>query len=813
VGFASVEARADEPAANKELTGEQIWAAQCARCHGKMGEGTEEHYPDPLVGDMHVSELAALIDKTMPEGAPEKLNADESRRVAAYLYDAFYSPVAQARNRPARIELSRLTVRQYQNAVTDLIGSFRRPSQWVFDTSAAADGSGGARSERGLKGEYFKGRQPRGGERVIDRVDPQVKFDFGEEAPHENLEAHQFSISWEGSVFAPDTGDYEFIVRTEHAARLWVNDLRDPLIDAWVKSGNDTEYRQSIRLLGGRPYAIRLEFSKAKQGVDDSDKNKNKPPPKVKASIELAWKLPHLPAETIPARFLAPQTTSELFVLTAPFPPDDRSMGYERGTAISKAWDQATTDAAIETAGYVAERLDELIGLRQRERGQSGRRRRDQSQDQPQVSTADREAKLREFCRRFAERAFRRPLSPEQQALIDRQFEAAESPEAAVKRVVLLALKSPWFLYREIGAAQAAAAGETHQPDPYDVAARLSFGLWDSLPDDELLAAAAEGRLATKEQIAAQAERMLADLRTRSKVRQFFLQWLKIDQIPDMAKSPERYPEFNESVAADLRASLDLFLDQVVWSEKSDFRELLLADWLPLNGRLASLYGGQLDPESAFEKVTPTGPGRAGLLSHPYLLAAFAYTETTSPIHRGVFISRSLLGRALKPPPIAVSPLSPDLHKDLTTRERVALQTNSAACMSCHGMINPLGFTLEHYDAIGRYRSEEQGKPIDAKGEYVTRGGDKVQFGGVRDLAKFLSNSDETHSAFVQQLFHNLVKQPIRAYSPHRLSELKAEFKKNEFNIQKLVATIVATSAAQQVSPAGRDLEPRLKID
>jgi hypothetical protein len=115
--------------------------------------------------------------------------------------------------------------------------------------------------------------------------------------------------------------------------------------------------------------------------------------------------------------------------------------------------------------------------------------------------------------------------------------------------------------------------------------------------------------------------------------------------------------------------------------------------------------------------------------------------------------------------------------------------------MSCHAMINPLGFTLESYDAIGRFRSEEQGKPIDSQGEYLTRAGDKVRFAGVRDLAKFLAESDETHSALVQQLFHYLVKQPIRAYGPERLGELKAEFKQDEFNLQKLIVTIVASSA------------------
>src|SRR5262249_18635058 len=158
----------------------------------------------------------------------------------------------------------------------------------------------------------------------------------------------------EGSVVAPDTGNYDFIIRTEHATRLWINNLNQPLIDAYVKSGNDTEYRGSIFLLAGRAYSVKLEFSKAKQGVDDSKKEKEKPP--KPASIALLWRRPQLVDEVIPARALIPQRAPESFIVETPFPPDDRSIGYERGTTISKAWDQATTDAAINVAAYVSTR-------------------------------------------------------------------------------------------------------------------------------------------------------------------------------------------------------------------------------------------------------------------------------------------------------------------------------------------------------------------------------------------------------------------------------------------------------------------------
>jgi hypothetical protein len=240
---------------------------------------------------------------------------------------------------------------------------------------------------------------------------------------------------------------------------------------------------------------------------------------------------------------------------------------------------------------------------------------------------------------------------------------------------------------------------------------------------------------------------------------------------------------------------LDLFLGDVVWSEASDYRRLLQADELFLNGRLAQLYGGKLAADASFQKVKLEEKERAGLLTHPYLMASFAYTATTSPIHRGVFISRGVLGRTLRPPPEAVAPLSPDLHAGLTTRERVTLQTSPKSCQMCHGMINPLGYTLENFDAVGRYRKDEKGKPINATGTYQSRSGEAVTLTGARDLAAYLTRSEEAHTAFVQQLFHYLVKQPIRAFGSQELTELRGFFEHHDYNIRKLMVEILATSA------------------
>ena len=734
-------------------TGEAIYRDKCASCHGASGEGVPDEYPQPLTGELTPGRLAKLIAKTMPADEPGTCTGEDAKQVAAYVHEAFYSTDAQARKNPPRIEPARLTNRQYRNALADIVGSFRPTATWD--------------DKRGLRGEYFAARGFRGDARKIDRLDPTVVFDFGTDPPQtDGFKPHEFSIRWSGSVLAPETGEYEFVVHTEHALRLFVNDDRTALIDGWVKSGDDTVHKATIRLLGGRAYPIRLEFSKAKQGVDDSKKGKTPPP--VKATVRLEWKPPHRTPETIPARNLSPNHFPEVFVVATPFPPDDRSFGYERGTSLSRAWDAAATDAAIETAAYVGEHLGRLAGSR------------------------DDANKVREFAAKFVEQAFRRPLTDEQRKLyVDRRFDGAPDLETGLKRVVLLALKSPRFLFRE----------PPYGGDANDVAARVSFALWDSIPDRELREAAVSGRLTNPDELDKQVRRMLPDLRTRSKLLDFFHQWLRIDGYPELAKDSGLFPGFDAAVASDLRTSLDLLLEDVVLNDPSDFQRLLTGDETFLNGRLAAFYGVDLPPDADFQKVLVEPNERAGVLTHPYILSVFAYTAASSPIHRGVFLSRNVLGRTLRPPPVAVAPLAPDLHPGLTTRERTILQTSPKECVRCHGMINPLGYALERFDAVGRYRREEKGKTVDAGGEYETLAGEVAKFEGARPMAAFLAGSDEVHAAFVDRLFHYLVKQPIRSYGPTAQSDLRRAFAEKGFSIRELTVRIACAAARPPESP------------
>lgn len=764
VALAAVGLLLPRAARSDENAGEAIYREHCQSCHGEGGQGSDDL--PPLVGDRSVSQLAGYIHDTMPEGEADLVAGDDARAVAAYIHGAFYSPIAQDRLRPAREDLSRLTVRQHREVLADLVGSFGGGT-W-YETS-----------ERGLEAAYYQGRNQDRRNLVFERTDPQINFDFGLEGPDpERFEPGRFAIRWVGSIVPFETGEYEFIVRTAHSAKLTINGGWEdpPLIDAYVKSGDDTEYRGRIFLLGGRAYPLRLEFSKANQGVNNEDREVP-----TAASIELAWKPPHGVEETVPEHVLRPRQTQPVYVARTPFPPDDRSIGYERGTSISKAWFDAASSAAIETAGHVLERIDRLAGAKR--------------------DDADRRAKLEQFAATFAERAFRRPLSDELKTLVvSRPFAEAPDLDAALTRSLYLTLTSPQFLFRSL-------PDEALQGDAYDVAARLSFGLCDSLPDEPLRKAAASGQLQSEAEISAQANRLIRDPRCHAKLHDFLVKWLGVDQPAELIKDASLFPAFTAEVAASLRTSLHLQIDAVLADvaagRSSDYRQLFTADTVFLDHTLGEFYGVDVPRTRGFRPVRLDEGQRAGVLTHPYLLSLLSYTDDTSPIHRGVFLVRGMLGNVLKPPPEAVAPLAADLHPDLSTRERVILQTAPVGCQSCHAIINPLGFALEAFDAVGRFRVEEQAggslRSIDASGSYLPREGNAATFTGSRELAAFLAASPDASEAFVQDLFHAIAKQPVRAWGDDTLAALQRRFVENGFDIHHLLVdtmTVVARPAS-----------------
>ncbi len=758
--------------------GAALYKEQCASCHGALGEGVTGKFDEPLTGERSLESLTRKIDRTMPEEDPELCAGEDARLVAAYIYDAFYSPAAQARLRPPEIDLTRLTTPQFRASVADLIGHFRPGSEKNWG------------AERGLRALYRSpeilteeervklksNTDPRKKTEKVERREPGVDLQFGVASPDpEKLDALEFETHIEGSVIAPETGHYEFIVRSENGFRLWINNTEKPLIYAWVSSGPEVrEERASLFLVAGRAYPVVLEHFKFREKT---------------ASLQLLWKPPHGVEEIIPARQLSPERMREVMIVATNFPADDRSLGYERGTGVSPEWDQSVTQAAITVGEQVAASLNELAGTK--------------------ADAPDRLEKLRRFAAEFAATAFRRPLDDATRQLIEAQFATAfrrplddatrqlieaqfataKTPELAVKRVVLYTLKSPRFLYPAL-------ADNDGAPDGHTVAARLALLLWDSLPDKKLRQEAAAGKLSKPADIQRAAQRLAADPRARAKMDGFFHHWLELDHAEATSKDPKAFPGFDQTALADLRTSLRLFLDEVVWSDTSDYRQLLQADHLHLNARLAKLYGKKV-AGADFERVSFDPRQRAGVVTHPYLLSTLATARASSPIHRGVFLTRNIVGMSLKSPPVAVAFEESHFKPGLTMREKVTELTRDGACMSCHSVINPLGFSLENFDAIGRWRTKEANKPVDPISELTLEGEQTLRLTGPRDIVNHVVTNPDGHRAFIRQLFHHLVKQPAAAYGLDTLDQLQTSFVKNQFHIQKLLADIATRAALQ----------------
>ena len=728
--------------------GEAVYRQDCMSCHGPVGEGVAGKSDEPLVGEKSVAALAKYVAREMPEDDPGTLSMADATAAAEYIHQAFYSAEARARNHPPRIELAHLTVRQYRESIADLLGSLR--------------GASGTTESGGLAAVYRERpeRDPKKPDRnrpevtFKKQVDPVIDFDFGANAPEKGTYAAQFSINWTGSVLAPDTGEYEFRVTSPNGVRFYVNppeggNEKNALIDLWVSSGMSRSAHASLFLLGGRSYPLKVEFFKFK------DKT---------AGLKLEWRPPGGDWTVVPRSQLSPTWSSHVNVVSVPLPPDDGSIGYERGSSVSREWTEAVAKGALQVSAMIGPGVFGLAGTK--------------------ADAPDRAEKLKAFSLRFAQLAYRRPLTDEQKADLVAIYAGAVAPEVAAKRAFIFTLSNPAFLYPGIG-----------PQDDYAVASRLALALWDSVPDAPLLKSAAAGQLKTEAQVRQHAQRMMKDPRAKAKLRDFLHDWLHVEEGAEIAKDQKEYPGFDQGLVMDLRTSLDLFTENIVWSEQSDYRQLLLGDTILMNQRLAKFYGQQVAPGDGFQPVKMDADQRAGVLTHPYLLATFSYTKSTSPIHRGVFVTRNILGRMLKPPPMAIAFMDDKFDPSFTMREKVTELTSKPACMSCHVTINPLGFSFERFDAVGRVRATDNQKPVDPVSEYVAADGSVLKLTGARDVGVHAAESQAGQAGFVRNLFHSLVKQPPAAYSPELVGQLTDKFRADGFHVRNLAVEVAVVAA------------------
>ncbi len=360
------------------------------------------------------------------------------------------------------------------------------------------------------------------------------------------------------------------------------------------------------------------------------------------------------------------------------------------------------------------------------------------------------------FIDSFGGRAFRRPLLPaERQIFVDLfvALEPSQGFDVAMAAIVQAMLQSPQFLYKlELGVE--GATGDAVPLTPHELAARLSYFLWASTPDDELLAAAADGTLSDPDVLSAQVDRLLADSRAHDAVSRFVEQWMHITHLDERSKDALAFPDWTPGLAADLREETRRFAASAVFEEPGTLDALLTSNQTWVNGAVAAHYGlpSPADPDS-WERATLPANQRAGILTHASFLSSAAHNNQTSPVHRGLFVYEQLFCGVQPQPPDDLDITLPPLDDTISTRERFARHTQDPICSGCHSVMDPVGIGFEHYDPVGRWRTDEgSGVPVDASG-LMTYSSQQGSFYGAIDLSGKVAAAPEVKNCFATQWF------------------------------------------------------------
>ena len=360
-------------------------------------------------------------------------------------------------------------------------------------------------------------------------------------------------------------------------------------------------------------------------------------------------------------------------------------------------------------------------------------------------ASADEAACAAEILSGLARRAFRRPVDEFDVEPLLALYEEGRREggfEQGIQFAVRGVLIDPEFLFRIERDPAGAAPGKAYPVSDLELASRLSFFLWSSLPDDELIDVAAAGRLREAGVLESQIARMLGDPRSDAFIDNFFGQWLLLRNMRTVAPDPDAFLDFDENLREAMEEETALFVESQVRGDRSVL-DLLRADYTYLNERLARHYGVSNVYGNHFRQVKVAGHGRGGLLGQGSILTATSYPNRTSPTKRGLWVLENLLGTPPPPPPPEVPGLPdanhPEEARRLSMRERMEVHRISPVCASCHVLMDPLGFSLENYDGIGAWRTTEEGAPIDVSSTLP----DGSRFDGPAGLRDILLGAEE----------------------------------------------------------------------
>jgi hypothetical protein len=402
---------------------------------------------------------------------------------------------------------------------------------------------------------------------------------------------------------------------------------------------------------------------------------------------------------------------------------------------------------------------------------------------------------VRQTLTTIAPRIYRHPLSPDESTALDALLDSAlnvASPREALNLAIAGLLESPSFLYRpEFGSSNS--IGNAIELDAYELASRLSYFFWKSVPDETLLAAAADGSLLTDNVLRAQANRLLNDPRAKQVLADFFAQWLGLYKLDSMTLDASAFPEFDNALRSDLKDSVLKYVEYALWNADS-WSVLMSGSYGFVNDRLAPIFGVSAPNSEQLVRVDLNMSERAGVLTQPGTLASTSHDSRHSPILRGVQFLTGIVCAPPPPPANGVGMPDPDLVVDesqvCTTRDEVALKHSaSAGCSACHDSIDGAGFNFEHYDALGRYRTVENGCQVDASGTFAGTDISGVVRSAV-DLALQLPTSRTVSSCMTEHMFRFALGRKNNSQDACEISTLSNQLT-NTDSMQSLVIELV----------------------
>jgi hypothetical protein len=425
---------------------------------------------------------------------------------------------------------------------------------------------------------------------------------------------------------------------------------------------------------------------------------------------------------------------------------------------------------------------------------------------QPTPQTTNEAA--RAIIANFARRAYRRPVTTEELGRLMEIFKMVEkdkgSFEGGIKLALQAVLVSPNFLFRGELQPEPDDPDSAHPVDDYALASRLSYFLWSSMPDEELFALAAKGRL--RSELESQIKRMLKDPKAHALVENFADQWLQIRNLAAATPDREVFPEFDEDLRSAMAKETEMFFEYIMRQDRSVL-EFIDADYSFLNERLARLYGIQGVTGNGFQRVSLKGSGRGGLLTEASILTITSNPTRTSPVKRGKWVLENILGAPPPPAPPNVPPLKEgkDAVAAGTLRQRMEQHRTDPVCASCHAKMDPIGFGFENYDAIGRWRTSDGKFPLDTSGELS--GGEA--FKNVADLKTILlkRKREQFERCLAEKMLTYALGRGLERYDKCAVDVIATKLERKHYRFSALIDEVVKSVPFETRRGEGRKLE------